>query len=160
MNFYDNAAAVRSKIEDALADKNLVLSIRETYPITMIISQSQAPEDQLSLLGGDDDDSSSVDASLRFVFDVDGLRIRTSNRLVITDAFMTKLRGLAKKWHTAFCHAFFAERCLAEKARIIIVEDAEATEAEDIAPDDFPEELVDPFEDFMDEPENDNESNE
>ena len=152
MNFYDNAAAVRTKIEDALADKNLVLSIRETYPITMIISQSQAPEDQLSLLVGDEEDTSSTDASLRFIFDLDGLKIRTSSRLVITDAFMTKLRGLAKKWHTAYCHAFFAERCLEEKARATIAEYAEYREvAPD--PDDFPEELVDPFEEFMDEAE-------
>lgn len=153
MNFYDNAAAVRTKIEDALADKNLVLSIRETYPITMIISQSQAPEDQLSLLGGDEEDASSTDASLRFIFDLDGLKIRTSNRLVITDAFMTKLRGLAKKWHTAFCHAFFAERCLEQKVRIIIADDADDPDFDPNAPDDFPEELVDPFEDFMDEAE-------
>lgn len=149
MTYYDNAAAVRSKIEDALADKNLVLTIRETYPITMIISQSQAPEDQMALLEFNEEDASSVDASLRFVFDVEGLKIRTSNRLVITDAFMTKLRGLAKKWHTAYIHAYFAAH---SKAAEVISEDAPDTDVEDIDPDDFPEDLVDPFEDFMDDP--------
>jgi len=155
MNFYDNAAAVRSKIEKALADKHLVLSIRETYPITMIISQSQAPEDQMAILGFGEDGASSVDASLQFVFDVEGMKVLTYNRLIITDAFMTTLRGLAKKWHTAYIHAFFAAHNAAAKA---ISEDAgedapNEEEIEAVTPDDFPEEGVDPFEDFMDAPE-------
>ena len=103
----------------------------------------------MALLEFNEEDASSVDASLRFVFDVEGLKIRTSNRLVITDAFMTKLRGLAKKWHTAYIHAYFAAH---SKAAEVIGEDVPDTDVEDIDPDDFPPVDVDPFEDFMDNP--------
>ena len=120
-------------------------------------AQSQATANQMSLLSSDENDTSSVDASIRFIFEMDGMKLRTHERIVITDAFLTKLRGLAKKWHTAFCHAFFAQSCLENRAQVLIDEyandftDEEPEEETDA--DDFPEELVDSFEDFMDEPE-------
>lgn len=110
MSCYDNAREFRSKIEKALAEENLVLTIKDKqYPITLIISQSQSPAAQMDLLADADGGVSSKDSALRFVFELDGIMIHTDNRLIITDAFMTKLKGLAKKWHTAFTHAYFAD---------------------------------------------------
>lgn len=149
MNYFDGAAAAKKKIEDALADKQLVLSIRETYPITLIISQSQAMENQMSLLSAADEDASSVDASIRFIFDMDGMKLRTHERIVITDAFLAKLIGLAKKWHTAFCHAFFAQSCLENRAKALIDEYSGDYSEEDESPDDFPEDDPSPFDEFM-----------
>lgn len=149
MNYFDGAAAAKKKIEDALADKNLVLSIRETYPITLIISQSQAMENQMTLLSSSDEDASSVDASIRFIFETDGMKLRTHERIVITDAFLTKLRGLAKKYHTAFCHAFFAQSCIENRAQMLIAEYAADEREEDESTDDFPGDDPGPFDEFM-----------
>lgn len=149
MNYFDIAAAAKKKIEDALADKNLVLSIRETYPITMIISQSQAMENQMTLLTTDEEDASSVDASIRFIFEIDGMKLRTHERIVITDAFLTKLRGLAKKYHAAYCHAFFAQSCLENRTKALLDEYAGDYSEEDESTDDFPEDDSSPFDEFM-----------
>lgn len=110
MSFYDNATAIKNKIETALVDENLVLTIQEkTYPITLIISQSQSPYAQMSFISSGEDGVSAKDSSLRFIFELDGLKIHTSSRLIITDALMQKLKGLAKKWHTAYTHGYFAD---------------------------------------------------
>lgn len=109
MSFYDNSTAIKNKIETALVDKNLVLTVRETYPATLIISQSQSPYAQMELASFGEDGVSSKDSALRFIFEVGGLKIHTDNRLIIPDDFMTKLKGLAKKWYSAYTAAFHAE---------------------------------------------------
>ena len=111
MSYFDNAKAIQSKIETVLAEENLVFTLRaKTYPITMIISQSQSPHAQMEILEmASDDGASSRDCALRFIFKMDDLVIQTDNRLVISDALMSKLKGLAKKLHTAYLHAYFAE---------------------------------------------------
>lgn len=111
MSFYDNAKKIENKIGEALADEGLVYTLRtKSYPAVLIISQSQSPAAQMDFLAqADEGGVSSKDSALRFIFEMDGIKIHTDNRLIITDAFMTKLKGLAKKWHTAYTHAYFAD---------------------------------------------------
>ena len=110
MSYYDNAKEFRSKIETVLLEEGKVLTIRDNqYPITLIISQNQSPAAQMDLLADSDSGVSSKDSAIRIIFDLDGLMIHTDNRVVISDAAMTKLKGLAKKWHAAYTHAYFAD---------------------------------------------------
>ena len=110
MGHYDAAKAIQDKIEDFLDSENLVLTILDkAYPLSLIISQNRSPYAQMELQTFGDGDISATNSRLQFVFELDGLKIRTDDRLVITDAFMNKLKGLAKKWHAAFCAAFVAE---------------------------------------------------
>jgi len=113
--------------------------VRETYPLTLIISRNQAPEAQMSFLDMNDGEGSALDFSLRFIFGIDGLEIQTSSRLRMTDEFLNKLKGLAKKWHAAYTHAFFAEHMTA-------AERLDAPHLESVA-----EATADPFAEFMDE---------
>ena len=111
MSYFDNAKEIEMKIGKALADEDLVYTLHtKSYPATLIISQSQSPAAQMTFMAeAADGGVSSKDSALRFIFELDGIKIHTDNRLIITDAFMTKLKGLAKKWHTAYTHAFFAD---------------------------------------------------
>ena len=112
MSYFDNAKEIEMKIGKALADEDLVYTLHtKSYPATLIISQSQSPAAQLTFMAeAADGGVSSKDSALRFIFELDGIKIHTDNRLIITDAFMTKLKSLAKKWHTAYTHAFFADK--------------------------------------------------
>lgn len=108
MDYYKIADIHREKLDNVLDEENMVLSIRETYPLTLVISRNQAPEEQLSFLAAAEAGESAPDFSLRFIFRLEGLKVHTNSRMCITDDFLTKLKGLAKKWHAAYTHAFFA----------------------------------------------------
>lgn len=110
MSYYTNANEIEGKIGKVLAKEGLVYTFKTSqYPITLIISQSQSPAAQMSFMETGDDGVSSKDAALRFIFELDGLKIHTSSRLIITDELMSKLKGLAKKLHAAYVHAYFAD---------------------------------------------------
>lgn len=64
----------------------------------------------MALFESTDGSVSSRDAKLRLIFELDGLKIQTSSRLVLTDALMNKIKGLAKKLNSAYKEAFFADR--------------------------------------------------
>lgn len=157
MSFYDNAKAIEKKIGDALADEGLVYTLNtKKYPAMLVISQSQSPYAQMEFMSTAEDGVSSKDSALRFIFELDGIKIHTDNRLIITDAFMTKLKGLAKKWHTAYTHAYFADNISQDASKnadeptqadtetaAFVTEDAENVTAEgdfdtDEIGDDFP----------------------
>lgn len=111
MSYFDNAKAIENKIGAALAEEGLVYTLHtKAYPATLVICQSQSPFAQMEFMSTAEDGVSSKDSALRFIFELDGIKIHTDNRLIITDAFMTKLKGLAKKWHTAYTHAFYADK--------------------------------------------------
>lgn len=165
MSYYTNAKEIEKKIGKVLAKEGLVYTFHtSSYPITLIISQSQSPAAQMSFMESGDDGVSSKDSALRFIFELDGLMIHTSNRLIITDDLMSKLKGLAKKLHAAYVHGYFANHidydatdCNSDSDD---TDDADVTETpEDDTPEgeDVPENegivpenpTDDPFADFM-----------
>lgn len=141
MTFFEEAERLREKLDNLLAEDDMVLSIHETYPLTLVISRNQAPEAQLTFLSAAEGNESAPDFSLRFIFRVEGLEVHTDKRMRMTDDQLTKIKGLAKKWHTAYTHAYFAMSSCAKQAMLL-------RERYD-KPDDFPEEGVDPFAEFM-----------
>lgn len=109
MDYYCNFKAHESKLAELLTEHSLVHTFRTGgYPITLTISRNAAPEEQMSMLLVEGA-TSSQDAKLIFIFDLDGIEVNTYERLVISDKLFTKIKGLAKKMYDSYCHAFFAE---------------------------------------------------
>lgn len=103
---YNNLAA---KLDELLAKNLLVSTFRgQAYPITLTIGPDASPEAQMALFSTEDD-ASSADASVQFSFTTDGIGIRTTGRLVISDDLMSKIKSLAKKLVAAYLFGYFAE---------------------------------------------------
>lgn len=108
-DYFIGVRALEDKLAEVLAEKNLLHVIDYSkYPITLTVTQNQAPDAQMEIWATSDGSTSSQDSVLRFIFNLDGIEIQTNSRLVISDALMNKIKGLAKKIHAAYVHAYFA----------------------------------------------------
>jgi hypothetical protein len=140
-DFFRDVRALEDKLAETLAEKNLLhVMDKNRYPITLTVTQNQAPDAQMELYDTTDGHLSSQDSVLRFVFHLDRLEIQTNSRLVIDDKFMNKIKGQAKKIHALHVHAYFAASITTLRAAA-----DEPAETED--------DPVCPFDDFYDEPE-------
>lgn len=111
MNAYANVSLIENKLDELLSENHLVHTFRtSSYPVVLTISQDASPEAQVTLFESTDGSVSSRDAKLRLIFELDGLKIQTSSRLVLADALMNKIKGLARKLNSAYKEAFFADR--------------------------------------------------
>lgn len=105
MNAYKTAD---TKLADLLAQHGLVHTFKvNKYPLTLVISRDASPEAQMALFENDESVSSG-DARLIFTFPVDDIGVKTYGRLVMSDALMSKVKGLAKKMHKAYCEGAVA----------------------------------------------------
>lgn len=76
------------------------------YPIILSIRPGKDTASQIGLFA--EEGASSADAEMRFIFLLEGISIRTDNRLIMSDQFMTKVKNLAKNLHYAYLQAYFA----------------------------------------------------
>lgn len=110
MDYFITTRTLEDKLAEMLAEKNLLhVMDKSRYPITLTVTQNQAPDAQMELFDTTDGRRSSQDSVLRLVFEQDCLEIQTNSRLVIDDKFMNKIKNQAKKIHAAYLHAFFAQ---------------------------------------------------
>ena len=101
-------ADTMDKLEQLLAENGLVYTFtRSSYPVVLSISPNTGLENQMELYTTNDNDVSSRDAKLMFIFQDGDITIRTDSRLVISDALMGKIKNHAKKMHYLFLQAFF-----------------------------------------------------
>jgi len=108
-NYYTGVRILEDKLAEVLAENSLLhVMDKNKYPITLTVTQNQAPDAQMALYDTTDASMSSQDSVLRFIFKLDGLEIQTNSRLVIDEKLMNKIKGHAKKIHAAYVHAFFA----------------------------------------------------
>lgn len=108
-DYFIGVRALEDKLAEMLAEKNLLhVMDKNKYPITLTVTQNQSSDAQMEIWANADGSTSSQDSVLRFIFNLDGIEIQTSSRLVISDALMSKIKGLAKKIHAAYVHAYFA----------------------------------------------------
>ena len=108
-DYFIGVRALEDKLAEVLAEKNLLhVTDHSKFPITLTVTQNQSSDAQMEIWANADGSTSSQDSVLRFIFNLDGIEIQTSSRLVISDAFMNKIKGLAKKIHAAYVHAYFA----------------------------------------------------
>lgn len=109
MDYFVIERGLEDKLASALAEKSLLHTLHaKAYPITLTVLQNQAEDAKMSLYASADGSISSHDSVLRFVFKLDGLEVQTDSRIVIGDAFLSKVKGLAKKIHYAYLQAYFA----------------------------------------------------
>lgn len=109
MDYFVFERELEDKLASVLAEKSLLHTLdKYAYPITLTVLQNQAEDAQMSLYASADGSISSHDSVLRFVFKLDGLEVQTDSRFVIGDAFLSKVKGLAKKIHYAYLQAYFA----------------------------------------------------
>lgn len=138
MNPYANVVLLENKLAETLAENHLVHTFRtRSYPVVLIISQDVSPEAQIAIFEDADSSISSRDAKLRPIFELDGLKIQTDSRLVISDALMNKIKGLAKKLNSAYKEAFFADRIGMAESVSTPVEPADDGDGEDDASSEF-----------------------
>ncbi len=110
MDFYQNVKPLEDKLAALLVDEGMIHTLKtQQYPILLTISQNVSPDAQMSLYSTGDNGISSRDALLQFIFKLEGLEIRTDNRLIISDDLMNKIKGNAKKIYHAYLEGYFAE---------------------------------------------------
>ena len=133
-DYFITVRSLENKLAELLAEKNLLhVTDHSRYPITLTVTQNQAPDAQMEIWATTDGSTSSRDSVLRFIFHLDDLEIQTSQRFVISDSLMNKIKGLAKKIHAAYVHAYFASTI----STIRHIADAAVTEDEDVDAGDF-----------------------
>ena len=152
MDYYIDYKTHEGKLDKLLTEHGLVYTFRTGgHPITLTISRNAAPEEQMSMLLAEGS-TSSQDAKLIFIFDLDGIEVNTYERLVISDKLFTKIKGLAKKMYDSYCHAFFAE------ARTSGKDAPDTCDHEDKRFDDFYTDPVDVIDDENDEVEDEDDA--
>ena len=146
--YYANLVALENKLGETLNNEGMVFTLKtDRYPITLTISPNASPAAQMGFFATNGD-SSSTDALMQFIFNLNALEIRTDNRFVISDALMSKIKGQAKKIHHAFLEGFFAEhiRLLSKAATPVTAEPVYDAPAKD-------ETDADEFDGFFGDPE-------
>lgn len=132
MDYYKDVRALNLKLEKLLKPYNLLHEFDATkYPITCTIKQNQTPDAQMAIYDTAAGSVSSCDATIRFVYELDDLDIRTDERLVIPYKLFTKIRNLANKLHAAYTAAYFAERRDAERLALYGDPDAPAKDSDE-----------------------------
>ena len=108
-DYFIGVRTLEDNLAELLAEKSLLHTTNtSSYPITLTVTQNQAPDAQMAIWTNSDGSTSSQDSVLRFIFYLDGMEIQTNSRLVMSDTLMSKIKGLAKKIHAAYVHAYFA----------------------------------------------------
>lgn len=108
-NYFADFNSIDSKLVELLDDNQLVRKFNtDGYPITLTITPNVSPEAQMTMFATAEDGASSRDAKLVFSFPVGEIGIRIVGRLIMSDALMNKIKGLAKKMHYLYLQAQFA----------------------------------------------------
>lgn len=109
-DYFSDFNELNAKLTDVLEEAGLVHTFKaDAYPIALVVKPQADVSTQMQLFSADNG-TSSLDMSMILTFRLDGLEIRTDNRLVMPDALMTKIKGMAKKLHYAYLQADFAMR--------------------------------------------------
>lgn len=147
MDYYEKLRSLEDKLTATLNDEGLVFALDTSkYPITLTVSHNASPAAQMEFFSAEDG-ASSTDARLKFIFRLDALEIRVDNRFTISDSFMSKIKGQAKKIHHAFLEGFFTEH-ISYKAKTAAGNSAPLYEAPET---DDPDAFADFFDDDREE---------
>ena len=141
------------KLSNICEENGLTYSIqRNAYPFLLTIRPVGGMDAQLSMLEGMDENEAtgyiSPEASLVFAYKDGVLTHKISGTFTISDSLFNKLKNLFKNLHSMWTMHFF--RNSMETGAFKLQNETQAETAEESDEDDFPEEGVDPFEEFMD----------
>ena len=111
MGYFDKFDAQEAKLENTLADKHLLHEFNATrYPMTLTITQNQAPDEQMALYDESSDGVSSQDAMLVLTFPVGEIGVRVYGRIIIPDTLLSKIKNIGKKMRDLYLQADYARR--------------------------------------------------
>ena len=143
MNYFKEFEAIASKLNELLAENMLTYKFSTAaFPITLTITPDASMDAQMTMYEQSDDGMSSSDAKLVYSFKVNEIAVRVYGRLIITEALMNKIKGLAKKMHYVWLQCYFADSISTDKPQVSSQDEAD----EDTEPD-FGEFYDDEFED-------------
>lgn len=139
MNYFDKFDAQEAKLENTLADKYLLHEFRaDRYPMTLTITQNQAPDSQMALYENDVDGVSSQDAKLVLTFPVGEIGVRVYGRLIIPDTLLSKIKNIGKKMRDLYLQADYAKRMELDGRCFIPDRSGTVTESDDGDEEDAP----------------------
>ena len=111
MGYYDKFDSQASKLENTLADKYMLYEFKaDSYPMTLVITQNQAPDAQMAIYDNDTDGVSSQDAKLVITFPVGEIGVMVYGRLIIPDTLLSKIKNIGKKMRDLYLQAEYARR--------------------------------------------------
>ena len=111
-NYFEKFEAQKEKLTNTLDEHHLLhtFSAKE-YPITLTISQNQAPGEQMALYEQSEDGVSSKDAKLVLTFPVGEIGVRVyGSRLIIPDTLLGKIKNIGKKMRDLYLQGDYARR--------------------------------------------------
>ena len=119
MSYFDKFEAQQAKLENTMEANGLLHKFcTDKYPMSLTISQNQAPEAQMALYEQDSGDGvSSRDAKLVLTFPVGEIGVRVYGRLIISDALMGKIKNHGKKMRDLWLQANFATSLMEERKK-------------------------------------------
>lgn len=148
--YFTDFNSVDSKLVELLEDNQLIRKFNtDAYPITLTITPNVSPEAQMAMYSMAEYGASSRDAKLVLSFPVGEIGLRIVGRLIISDALMNKIKGLAKKMHYLYLQAQFA--MLSENVAFPKVHTLDAEEDEIETDDMDGDSERDEFDEFFDE---------
>ena len=111
MNYFNEYIAQLNKLNDLLAENNLVGKFNtDSYPMSLTVAQDQSLEAQTALYEMCENGVSSRDAKLILTFPVAEIGVRVYGRFVISDALMNKIKTHGKKLRDLFLQCDFSAR--------------------------------------------------
>lgn len=133
MNYFKEFEAVATKLNELLAENMLTYKFSTAaFPITLTIMPDASMDAQMSMYEQAEDGVSSNDAKLVYSFKVGEIAVRVYGRIIMPDALMSKIKGLAKKMHYVWLQCYFAESISTDTPKgAAVAEVADDTEPED-----------------------------
>lgn len=103
-------SAMQEKL-DNLAEKHELIYIWDTVSphITLTVKPKALETEQTSFIADDEDDKSSSDAAISFIFKNGEIIINTVGKLFITEALIGKFKNIAKKMHYLYLQLLHEE---------------------------------------------------
>lgn len=131
MGYFDKFNEQSNKLANILEENGLLHTFKtKSYPLTLTVSQNQAPEAQMALYEQDKGDISSSDAKLVLTFPVGEIGVRVYGRLCISDTLMGKIKNHGKKMRDLYLQGYYAAQ-MKERGPSPVDTETEDTEDEE-----------------------------
>lgn len=100
--------ALIEKLENLMEKHDLVYELCTEKEISMTVKPKSLDAEQTSFIE-DNEEKSSGDAAIKFIFRDGAITISTTGKLFITESLINKLKTMAKKLHYLFLQTYWEE---------------------------------------------------
>lgn len=131
MDFFKAFNEQNNKLAKVLDENGLLHTFStKTYPLTLTVSQNQAPEAQMALFEQAEDGVSSRDAKLVLTFPVGEIGVKIYGRLIMPAALMNKIKSCGDKMRDLYLQGYYAAQ-MKERGPSPVDTETEDTEDEE-----------------------------